>query len=64
MALIKAESAVIGFWKNANRQEELRGLVFTFLTDLDLVDFDRADEVADRIMELAKANQDKLEQKP
>lgn len=62
VGLVRRESTLIGFWKNASRQEELRGQVFTFLTDLDLVDFDRADEVADRIMELAKANQDKLGQ--
>jgi type I restriction enzyme R subunit len=61
--LVRRESTLIGFWKNASRQEELRGQVFTFLTDLDLVHFERADEVADRIMELAKANQDKLGRK-
>ena len=50
---------LVGFWKSATRQEELRGQVFTFLTDLELVEFSRAD-VADAIMELAKANQSKL----
>lgn len=58
---IRDESKLVGFWKNATRQEELRGEVFTFLTDLELVDFARADEVADAIMELAKANQSKLD---
>lgn len=59
--LIREESRLVGFWRNAMRQEELRGQVFTFLTDLDLVEFSRADEVSDAIMELAKANQSKLE---
>ncbi len=58
--LIRRESKLVGFWKSAMRQEELRGQVFTFLTDLELVEFSRADEVADAIMELAKANQSKL----
>ncbi|HNP41921.1 MAG TPA: type I restriction endonuclease subunit R [Nitrospira sp.] len=58
--LIRSESKLVGFWKSATRQEELRGQVFTFLTDLELVEFARADEVADAIMELAKANQSKL----
>lgn len=62
--LIREESALVGFWKNATRQEELRGQVFRFLADLELVDFNRADGVADRIMELAKANQSKLDSKP
>ena len=32
--LIRRESKLVGFWKSATRQEELRGQVFTFLTDL------------------------------
>lgn len=59
--MLREESKLVGFWKNATRQEELRGQVFTFLTDLELVEFERADEVADAIMELAKANQSKLD---
>jgi len=34
--------------------------LFVFLDDNSIVDFDRADEVADRLMDLAKANQHKL----
>ena len=51
---------VVGFWKNAPRQEELRGQIFIFLDENEIVDFDRADEVADRLVELAKANDHKL----
>jgi hypothetical protein len=38
----------------------LRGQLFTFLDEYEIVDFDRADAVADRLMELAKANQQRL----
>jgi len=51
---------VVGFWKNAPRQEELRGHIFMFLDESEVVDFDRADAVADRLMDLAKANDRKL----
>jgi type I restriction enzyme, R subunit len=57
---ISAETAVVGFWSNAHAQEVLRGQIFTFLDDYEVVDFDRADGVADRLMELAKANRHKL----
>jgi hypothetical protein len=33
----------VGFWKSATRQEELRGKIFMFLDENDVVDFDRAD---------------------
>ncbi len=58
--LIKGEIALVDFWQNAARQEELRGDVFRFLDENELVDFDRADQVADRLLELAKANSHKL----
>ena len=57
---ISAETAVVGFWSNPHAQEVLRGQIFTFLDDYEVVDFDRADGVADRLMELAKANRHKL----
>jgi type I restriction enzyme R subunit len=57
---IQRESAVVAFWSNAHAQEVLRGQIFTFLDDYEVVDFDRADAVADRLMELAKANRHRL----
>jgi type I restriction enzyme R subunit len=57
---IQRETAVVGFWSNAHAQEVLRGQIFTFLDDYEVVDFDRADAVSDRLMELAKANRQKL----
>jgi type I restriction enzyme R subunit len=58
--LIRAEVSNVGFWKSATRQEDLRGKIFVFLDDNNVIDFDRADAVADRIMDLAKANHTKL----
>ncbi len=59
--IVRDEVRVIGFWKNATRQEALRARLFEFLDDHDLVGFDRLGGVADRLMELAKANRGKLE---
>ncbi|MGH3452486.1 MAG: type I restriction enzyme subunit R domain-containing protein, partial [Haloechinothrix sp.] len=57
---IAREASVVGFWSNPHAQEVLRGQLFSFLDDYEIVDFDRADGVAGRLMELAKANQHKL----
>lgn len=58
--VVKPGVQVVGFWKNAARQEELRGRVFIFLDENEIIDFERADAVADRLMELAKANAPRL----
>jgi type I restriction enzyme, R subunit len=60
VATIREEVSVVDFWKNAHAQEVLRGAVFTFLDDHEIVPFDSADAVADRLIELAKANQTRL----
>jgi len=57
---IRQTVSVVGFWKNTVKQEELHGQLFIFLTDHEIVDFDRAGAVADRLVELAKANDRKL----
>ncbi len=57
---IRRAVAVVGFWKSPTRQQELQGQVFVFLDDNEIVDFDRAEEVADRLVELAKANHHRL----
>jgi type I restriction enzyme, R subunit len=46
--------------KNMHAQTVLRGAIFTFLDDHEIVPFDSADAVADRLLELAKANHAKL----
>jgi type I restriction enzyme, R subunit len=58
--VVRDAVSTVGFWKNAPRQEELRGKLFMFLDENEIVDFDRADAIADRLMELAKANHSKL----
>ncbi len=60
VAHLTEAAGVVGFWANETRQEELRGQLFQFLDDSEIVDFERADAVADLLMELAKANRDKL----
>jgi type I restriction enzyme R subunit len=50
----------VGFWKSAPRQEELRDKIFMFLDENEIVEFDRADALADRLMDLAKANGERL----
>ncbi|NLE87539.1 MAG: hypothetical protein GX607_14205, partial [Myxococcales bacterium] len=44
--------------------KELHGQLFAFLDENEVVEFDRAEAVADRLMELAKANQHKLTRLP
>ncbi len=58
---VRTETSAVGFWSNSHAREVLRGQIFTFLDDYEIVSFDRADAVADRLMELAKANQHKLQ---
>jgi len=58
--LIRSEVGVVGFLKSSILQQQLRGQVFSFLADNDVVPFERADAVADRLMELARAIHEKL----
>jgi type I restriction enzyme R subunit len=58
--IVRDGVSVVGFWRNATRQEELRAQLFMFLDDNEIVDFERCDAVADRLMELTKANHGKL----
>ena len=60
VALIQGEIGITDFWKNAHAQEELRGQIFELLDGNEIVDFDRAEAVAGRLMELARANHAKL----
>lgn len=57
---IRSQTSVVGFWSNSYAREVLRGEIFTFLDDYEIVPFEDADAVADRLMALAKANQDRL----
>ncbi|MGB8931725.1 MAG: type I restriction endonuclease subunit R [Anaeromyxobacteraceae bacterium] len=57
---IRTEIGVVGFLKNPHAQEVLRGAIFTFLDDHEIVPFESADAVADQLLELAKANHARL----
>jgi type I restriction enzyme, R subunit len=62
---IKAEIRLVGFWHNTYAQNTLRARVATRLAEPmidgeDLFDFGRIDPVADRLVELAKANHARL----
>lgn len=58
--LIRDAIGNAGFWKSGPRQEELHGHLFMFLDENDIVEFDDAEAVAGRLLELAKANHGKL----
>jgi type I restriction enzyme R subunit len=62
---IKAEISLVGFWHNPYAQNTLRAWVATRLAEPmidgeDLFDFTRTTPVADRLVELAKANHARL----
>jgi type I restriction enzyme, R subunit len=59
--VVRGAVSTVDFWKSATRQEDLRGALFDFVYQASVVDEpDQADAVADRLMDLAKANQAKL----
>jgi len=57
---IQQEIRIVGFWRKAQAQEALRNWIVQFLDDHDVLEYDRLPEVADRLVELAKANQYRL----
>ncbi|WP_206171412.1 type I restriction enzyme subunit R domain-containing protein [Thiorhodococcus mannitoliphagus] len=57
---IQQEIAIVGFWSKPQAQDGLRSWVFQALDDADLMDFAWLDPVADRLMELARANHRRL----
>jgi type I restriction enzyme R subunit len=58
--LIRDAVSNVGFWKSAPRQTELHGKLVVFLDDNAIVELEQADAVADRLMDLAKANHPRL----
>ncbi|WP_446212208.1 type I restriction endonuclease subunit R [Micromonospora sp. IBSANI012] len=62
---IKLEIRLVGFWHNPHAQNTLRNQIIRMLDDQridggDLFDFDRLPPLADRLVELAKANRARL----
>jgi type I restriction enzyme R subunit len=58
--VIREAVGAVGFWKSVPRQEELRSKLFMFVDENEIVDFERADALADRLMDLVKANAERL----
>ena len=50
----------VGFWDNANKQDELRKAIKRTLDDSDLFNFSSLDELATELVALSKANQHRL----
>ena len=57
---VQQEVALVGFWRNAHAQDTLRGWIVQFLDAEDLVPFPRLEGLAQRFVELARANHHRL----
>jgi type I restriction enzyme, R subunit len=57
---ITQELQMVGFWEKSKAQENLTSYIFNELDRTDLFDFDQCDEIAEKLLNLAKANHDKL----
>jgi type I restriction enzyme R subunit len=57
---IQQEIRLVGFWENTFAQTVLRKWLVQYLDSRDVVPFERLEEVADRLVELAKVNHLKL----
>jgi len=57
---IQGQVRMVGFWRNAHARKVLHGEIVRFLDDQNIMPFERLVGVADRMMELAKANHGKL----
>ena len=60
VAKIRRIIGAVGFWDNANKQNELRKAIKRTLDDSDLFPFSSLDELATELVALAKANQHRL----
>lgn len=53
--MIRRHTCTVDFWRNAYKQDRLRGDLVEFLDDNGLARFKKQEAVADEIAELAKA---------
>jgi hypothetical protein len=60
VARIAEQIALADFWNKVQAQEALRNEIVQRLDDEDLLRFDQLPRIADRLVELAKVNCDKL----
>ena len=58
-----AEIALADFWNKPPAQEALRRRIFQILDDANVLPLSRLDELADRLLELARVNSAKLVQR-
>ncbi|MAT05934.1 MAG: restriction endonuclease subunit R [Acidimicrobiaceae bacterium] len=57
---VRGQIAVVGFWENSTKQDELRKAVKRRLDDSNLFAYDDLDELAVDLVALAKANRERL----
>jgi len=60
VAHVRQEIGIVGFWSKAQARDGLRSWIFMTLDNADVLPFDRLDAVADKLMELSKANHNRL----
>lgn len=60
VADVRSQIAVVGFWENSTKQDELRKAVKRSLDDSNLFAYDDLDELAVDLVALAKANRERL----
>ena len=60
VADVRSQIAVVGFWENGTKQDELRKAVKRSLDDSNLFAYDDLDELAVDLVALAKANRERL----
>ena len=59
---IQREIQLVGFWRSQYAQDTLHKWIVRFLDDRDLLPYERLPSVADRLLDLACANRDRLTQ--
>ena len=60
VAHVRQEIGIVGFWSKAQARDGLRSWIFMTLDHADVLPFERLDAVADKLMELSKANHHRL----
>lgn len=60
VAVVRAHQLIVGFWENPTKQDEMRRSIKVRLDESDLFDFADLDELAVKVVAVAKANRHKL----
>lgn len=64
VARLQREIRIAGFWKKPEARRSMSNEVVQLLDDTNLFAFDRLEGIAEKVMQLAKANHDKLVHQP